>query len=204
MKRSFFAVIMIAILTLSLSVTAFAADPMQGENCPVAVYTTANNSEYRSEYSNMFIVKVAATGQYLAVYASQPAVYNTNSGWRIGSGYYNFMGTCMYVLMSSEGAILQTEGPQDGLDATLGKWPANGYVPCYSTSDVKSYSGNWANGEVFFLRPLTLPEVVQSAVTEQAQTVVGTMATVAVFGVGCLASLTALVLLRKKLFLFLH
>lgn len=204
MKRSFLAILMVAILTLSLSVTAFAADPMTGENCPVAVYTTANNSEYRSDYSNMFIVKVVSTGQYVAVYGSSPAVYNSSSGWRIGSNYYNFLGQCMYVLISPEGAILQTEGPADGLDATLGRWPANGYVPCYSTSDVKSYGGNWASGEVFFLRPLTLPEVVQSAVTEQAQTVAGTMVTVAVCGVGCLASLTALVLLRKKLFLFLH
>lgn len=64
------------------------------------------------------------------------------------------------------------------------------------------------DGELFFPKPPSLPEVVQELTEEGSQSLgvetVGVMKTLVPFGVGCLALLTGLVLLSRKLPIFLR
>ena len=72
-------------------------------------------------------------------------------------------------------------------------------------SDVNIYD---TSGELFFPLPPSLPEVVEELTILEGQNlgteVVGTMSNLVPYGVGCLALLTGLVLLSRKLPIFLH
>lgn len=201
MKR-LYTILLTLVLTFALTVPAFAATTAN-ETCtnvgevPLVVYNAAEASQYRSLKNHFFIIRGDTSGAYYVCYANSPACLSSGDGYYVGGNYTNFLEDCYHLKLSEAGTVLEDKGLQNYMD---GWYLGYDTTPVFSTCEVK-----WShtNGKTFFMKSPSLVQLTGMAVGELTQTVVGQMGLLATCGVGCLALLTALPLLARKLRIFL-
>lgn len=201
MKR-ILSVFFAALLALScLVVPAFAAQMDDTVASLLTVYADEHLSE--TGKSNYTIYAHNGTDMYIICYADEPVVSLTDN--KIGGGFSDFSEICYYYLVDLKAGQLKLSNKVIGNAAKAG-YPVNLYTVFLSTAAVYDTSGN-----LFFQAPPApqpgLGEVVEGLTLTQGEAVrnqaVGVIKILVPFGVGCLALLTALPVLKKVFHRFL-